>query len=199
MASTRGQFQVDFLKSVIANGGRIAGARFSLQRGPLKLVEPMYSLTLDQHGVRSLQELAWTPELEKLLLFDVRCKMDTLEDEAERFAAILMNNLRTAEVHHGGKDFAHAVLVAVLRDRPDYNLSALLDRAGTPAPSRSSKHYAECARFLLHSIDGLHNTAVGYLGYEPERALTVTRDALGILLDETFHISAAALLFPRHA
>lgn len=133
MANTRGQFQVDFLRSVVANGGKIAGARFSLQQGGLKAIEPMYSITLDQHGVRSLQELAWTPELEKLLLFDLRCKMDTREDEAERFAAILLNNIGTAETHHGGKDFAHAVLVAELRDRREYNLEALLDRAGTAA------------------------------------------------------------------
>jgi hypothetical protein len=199
MASTRGQFQVDFLRSVVANGGRIAGARFSLQRGPLKSVDPLYSLTLDQHGVRSLQELAWTSELEKLLLFELRCKVDTLEEEAQRFAAILLNNLRTAETRHGGRDFAHAVLVAVLRDRPEYNLTALLDRTGTAAPSHSSKHYAECAGFLVRSIDGLQNTAVSCLGYDAEHALTVMRDALGILLDETFHISTAALLFPRHA
>ena len=123
--------------------------------------------------------------------------MDTLEDEAERFAAILLNNLRTAETH-GGKDFAHAVLGAVLRDRPEYDLSALLDCAATPAPSRSSTHYNDCAAFLLRSIDGLRNTANVGLGYSPEDAMTAMRRALGIVLDETFHISAADLLFPRH-
>ncbi len=198
MANTRGQFQVDFLRSVMANGGQIAGARFSLQRGALKSIEPMYSLTLDQHGVRSLQELAWTPELEKLLLFDLHRKMDTLEDEAERFAAILLNNVRTAETHHGGRDFAHAVLVSVLRDRPEYNLGELLERAGTPVPSRSSRHYADCAAFILHSIDGLQNSARG-LGHEPQHVMTVMRHALNIVLDETFHISAANLLFPKRA
>jgi hypothetical protein len=198
MANTRGQFQVDFLKSVVASGGQIVGARFSLQRSPVKFIEPLYSLTLEQRGARSLQELPWTPELEKFLLFEVRRRMDTLEDEAERFAAILLNNLQAAEIH-GGRDFAHAVLVAVLRDRPEYDLGALLDRAGTATPSRSSKHYTECARFVQHSIDGLRNTAIGGLGYSSEQATLAMRQALETVLDETFHISAADLLFPKRA
>ena len=69
---TKGEFQVDFLRSVAANQGRIESARFSLQRGPLRFPEPLYSLTLEQHGTRSLQQLAWTPELETYLLFDLR-------------------------------------------------------------------------------------------------------------------------------
>jgi hypothetical protein len=198
MAGTRGQFQVDFLKSVVAHGGSIAGARFSLQRGPLKSIEPLYSLTLDQRGVRSLQELPWTAELETYLLFDVRRRMDAPDDEAERFAAILLNNLRTAETS-AGKDFAHAVLIDVLRERPEYELGAMLDRAAAAVPSRSSKHYADCAAFLRHSIDGLRNTAVARLAYEPSQALTLMQQALGVVLDEVFHFSAADLLFSRRA
>jgi hypothetical protein len=198
MANTRGQFQVEFLKSVVAGGGQIAGARFSLQRSPVKRAEPLYWLTLEQHGVRSLQELPWTTELERFLLFDARRKMDTLADEVERFAAILLNNLATAE-SDTKKDFVHAVLVAVLRERAEYDLGALLDRTGAPSPSRESARYQDCVTFIQHSIDGLRNTAVAMLGYSPEQATTAMRDALGIVIDETFHISTADQLFPRRS
>jgi hypothetical protein len=198
MANTRGQFQVEFLTSVVASGGQIAGARFSLQRSPVKRAEPMYSLTLEQHGVRSLQELPWTAELERFLLFDARRKMDTLDEEVERFAAILLNNLATAAADTR-KDFVQAVLVAVLRERPEYDLGALLDRTGAPPPSRESARYHDCAAFIQHSIDGLRNTAIAILGYSPEQATGAMRDALGIVIDETFHISAADQLFPRRS
>jgi len=193
---TRGQFQVDFLKTVIASGGQIASAHFSLQRSPVQRSEPLYSLTLDQQGVHSLQEFPWTAELEKYLLFEVRRKMDVPEEEAERFAAILLNNLATAETDTT-KDFAQAVLVAVLRERPEYELQALLDRTGVAAPSQASARGAACATFLRNSIDGLRNTAIATLQYPPEQATRLMHDALDIVLDETFHLAAAELLFPR--
>ncbi len=197
MASPKGQFQVDFLRSVIANGGRIEKARFSLQRGPLKFIEPIYSLTLDQHGVRSLQELSWTPEVERYMLFDAPRQVDDLGEEAERFAAILLNNLETAAAQYG-KDYSQAVLVAMLRARPQYDLKGLIDRAATPRPSNGSRHYADCTAFITHSIDGLQETAIRALKHPPAQALSLMNEALRIVLDETFHISAADMLFPKH-
>lgn len=198
MANPKGQFQVDFLRSVISHGGRIENARFSLQRGPLTFVEPVYSLTLDQHGVRSLQELPWTAELERYMLFDAPRKIDDLGEEAERFAAILLNNLETAAAQYG-KDTSQAVLVATLRDRPEYDLKRLLDRATAPRPSSASRHHADCTAFIRHSIDGLQNTAILGLGYSSPQAISLMTEALRIVLDETFHISAADMLFPKHA
>ena len=191
MENLRGQFQIDFLKSVRANGGRIVEARFSLQRGVFKFVEPMYLLVLEQQGVRSLQELSWTPELEEYLLLHEELRMSKAEDEGERFAAILLNNLRTAE-GFGGKDFSHAVLIDVLRRRAEYEpLRPLLDRASTPAPSATSKHYGDGALFIRDSIDGLHNTALLSLKYTPDEVEKLMLAALEIVLDETFHFSAA--------
>ncbi len=192
---TKGEFQVDFLRSVAANQGRIESARFSLQRGPLRFPEPLYSLTLEQHGTRSLQQLAWTPELETYLLFDLRRKVDRFEEEAERFAAILLNNFETAAASYG-KDFARAVLLTILRDRSEYALDSTLTKLGVARPSQTNRHYADCVAFLKHSIDGLDNTASSHLGYSREQALSLLRAALEILLDETFHISGAAELFP---
>lgn len=196
MANTRGQFQVDFLRSVAERGGRIVNARFSLQRGPLKSIEPIYSLTLEQSQVRSLQEFPWTSELEQYLL-ESRQRMESPSDEADRFAAILLSNVRAAEAKFG-RDFAHAVLVTVLADRPRYSLAALLARVGTAKPGRSSRHFEECARLLGGSVDRLHEIAVIVLKYAPHEAEALMIQALEITLDETFHLSGTELLFPKH-
>jgi hypothetical protein len=196
MANTRGQFQVDFLRSVVERSGRIVNARFSLQRGPLKSIEPIYSLTLEQNQVRSLQEFPWTSELEKYLL-ESRQRMDDFPGEADRFAAILLNNVQAAAARFG-RDFAHAVLVVVLVNRPRYPLAALLSRAGTAKPSRSSRHFQDCAQTLGGAVDRLHEIAEVVLRYEPAEAESLMTNALEITLDEIFHISGADLLFPRH-
>lgn len=196
MANTRGQFQVDFLRSVEERGGRIVSARFSLQRGPLKSIEPIYSLTLEQNQLRSLQEFPWTSELEQYLL-ESRQRTDTLSDEADRFAAILLSNVQASEAKFG-RDFTHAVLVTVLTDRPRYPLATLLGRAGTAKPSRSSRHFHDCARALEGAVDRLHEIAEVVLKYDPHEAETLMTNALEITLDETFHLSGADLLFPKH-
>jgi hypothetical protein len=196
MANTRGQFQVDFLRSVVERSGRIVNARFSLQRGPLKSIEPIYSLTLEQNQVRSLQEFPWTSELETYLL-ESRRRMESFDDEADRFAAILLNNVQAAETRFG-RDFTHAVLIAVIAERSRYLLARWLDRAGTAKPSRSSRHFHDCARALGGAIDQLHQLAEVVLGYTPQEAETLMTKALEITLDETFHISGADLLFPTH-
>ena len=171
-------------------------ARFSLQRGPLKSIEPIYSLTLEQNQLRSLQEFPWTSELEQYLL-ESRQRMDTLSDEADRFAAILLSNVQASAAKFG-RDFTHAVLIAVLTDRPRYPLATLLNRAGTAKPSRSSRHFHDCARALGEAVDRLHEIADAALHYEPHEAGTLMTKALEITLDETFHISDADLLFPKH-
>lgn len=196
MANTRGQFHVDFLRSVAERGGHIVSARFSLQRGPLKSIEPIYSLTLEQNQLRSFQEFPWTSELETYLL-ESRQRMDTLPDEADRFAAILLSNVQ-ASVAKFGRDFTHAVLVTVLADRPRYPLATLLSRAGTANPSRSSRHFHDCALTLGGAVDRLHEIAEVALGYKSQEAEILMTKALEITLDETFHISDTDLLFPRH-
>jgi hypothetical protein len=196
MANTRGQFQVDFLHSIAERGGHIVGARFSLQRGPLKSIEPIYSLTLEQNQVRSLQEFPWTSELEMHLL-ESRRRLDTSDDEVDRFAAILLNNIQ-ASARKFGRDVTHAVLVAVIAERPRYQLATWLARAGTTGPSRSSRHFQDCARTLGGAIDRLHELAEVALRYEPPEAETLMTKALAITLDETFHISDTELLFPKH-
>ena len=126
MSKTRGQSQVEFLRDVAADGGRIAKAEFSLNRDMWKDMSPTYYLTLDQKGVRSHQEFLWTPELEKYLL-QAGVTAASPEEEAERFATILMNNLTRAQQDHG-KDYARSVLVDILRGRPEYGLDRLLAR-----------------------------------------------------------------------
>jgi hypothetical protein len=124
--------------------------------------------------------------------------MDTLSDEADRFAAILLNNVQASAAKFG-RDFTHAVLVAVLADRPRYSsLATLLGRAGTAKPSRSSRHFHDCARALGEAVDRLHEIAEVVLRYEPHEAETLMTKALEITLDETFHLSGADLLFPKH-
>jgi hypothetical protein len=196
MANTRGQFQVDFLRSVAERGGHIVSARFSLQRGPLKSIEPIYSLTLEQSQLRSLQEFPWTSELEQYLL-ESRQRMDTLSDEADRFAAILLSNVQFAAAKFG-RDFTHTVLVDVLTDRPRYALAALLARVGTVKPGRSSRHFHDCARLLGEAVDRLHEIAEIVLKYAPHEAESLMIKALEITLDETFHLSGTDLLFPKH-
>lgn len=195
MANTRGQFQVDFLRSVAERGGRIVGARFSLQRGPLKSIEPIYSLTLEQNQLRSLQEFPWTPELETYLLSS-RQRMDTLPDEVDRFAAILLNNIQASAAKFG-RDYTHAVLVTVLAERPRYPLATLLGRAGTAKPSRSGRLFHDCARELGEAVDRLHEIAEVALDYKQDAETLMTK-ALEITLDETFHISDTDLMFPKH-
>jgi len=189
--SARGSAQVAFLAEVLRDGGTIADARFSMQRDPSRDLEPRYFLTLDQHGVRSLQELPWTPELEEYLLFTLRRPLPRFEEEAERFGTILLNNIQQAE-QFGGRDYSQAVLVDLLRQAP-YPIQSTLLRIPTPAPSRGSPHHADCEQFLRHSLDGLFNTA-RTLGYEPRRATELMTAAIEIALDETFHLSALAAL-----
>ncbi|HWO24055.1 MAG TPA: hypothetical protein VNO30_35175 [Kofleriaceae bacterium] len=196
MANTRGQFQVEFLRSIANRGGRIESARFSLQRGPLKSIEPIYSLTLEQGQVRSLQEFPWTSELETYLL-ESRQRMETPADEADRFAAILLHNIQVSAAKFG-RDFTHAVLVVVLAERTRYPLSALLSRAGTAKPNRSGRHFQECTQVLGGAVDQLHKLAEVALGYQPQEAEALMIKALEITLDETFHISGTDLMFPKH-
>lgn len=191
-----GEFYVDFLRGVLAKGGRIVAVRFSWQRGLLKQIEPRFFLTLEQGGVQSLQELPWTPELEKYLLLELHQKTSVPDEEAERFAAILLNNLETAERDYG-RDFAHAVLVEILKSRPEYKIEAWLAEAATYPPSHSSRAYADCSSFLRQSIDGLQNTAHLELGYAADTSVSLVSKALSILLDEIFHISARRALFPK--
>jgi hypothetical protein len=47
-------------------------------------------------------------------------------------------------------------------------------------------------------VDRLHEIADIVLHYEPHEAETLMTKALEITLDETFHISDADLLFPKH-
>jgi hypothetical protein len=199
--TSAGEFHVDFLRGVLAKGGRIVAARFSLQRGLLKQIEPRFFLTLEQGGVQSLQELPWTPDLEKYLLLQLHQKVsapneETPDEEAERFAAILLNNLETAG-RDFGRDFAQAVLVEILKSRPEYKLEAWLAEAPTYSPSHSSRAYADCSSFLRQSVDGLKSTAHLELGYTLDASASLVSKALSILLDEIFHISARKALFPK--
>lgn len=195
MSKTRGQSQVEFLRDVDADGGRIAKAEFSLNRDMWKDVSPTYYLTLDQKGVRSHQEFLWTPELEKYLL-QAGVTAASPEEEAERFATILMNNLTRAQQDHG-KDYARSVLVDILLGRPEYGLDRLLARIPAHRPSQSGRSFAACTQFLTTSIDGLQNEARIGLRYSPDQARDLMRAALEILLDETFLISSSDALFPR--
>jgi hypothetical protein len=189
---SKGQFQVDFLKRVLAEGGRIESLRFSMQRGPFTFPDPVYSITLEQHGVRSFQEFPWTTELESFLLFDLGRPADRMDEEAERFATILLNNLDTA-AEEAGKDYANAVFVDLLRRRSSERLTPLLNRAPAPKPSTSSAHYANCQAFLRHSIDGLQNSAQLNLHHTTEETRDLVETALVIVLEETFHLSIDAL------
>jgi hypothetical protein len=118
------------------------------------------------------------------------------EEEAERFATILMNNLTRAQQDHG-KDYARSVLVDILRGRPEYGLDRLLARIPAYRPSQSGRSFAACTQFLTTSIDGLQNEARIGLRYSPDQARDLMRAALEILLDETFLISTSDALFPR--
>jgi hypothetical protein len=191
-----GEFYVSFLRGVLTKSGRIVAARFSLQRGLLKQIEPRFFLTLEQGGVQSLQEIPWTPELEKYLLLELHQKVHIPEEEAGRFAAILLNNLETAE-RDFGRDFAQAVLVEILKSRPEYKLEAWLAEAPTYSPSHSSRGYTDCSSFLRQSVDGLQHTAHLELGYALDTSVSLVSKALSILLDEIFHISARKALFPK--
>lgn len=195
MTRTKGQFQVDFLKSVIATGGKIAKVNFSVERS-LGPSNPTYVLYLEQHGALSLQELAWTPELEEFLLLENPIKMD-IDEDRERFATILENNLRTVESQFG-RDYAQAVFVDLLKDHPEYDLERLIAKSPTPMPSRQSESYRACRQFLEHAIAGLQNTAILKLRY-PDEPTTVALigEALGMVLDDRFHISLREQLFPR--
>ncbi len=194
MSTNRGEVQVQFLKDVLANNGRIAKGNFSLQRGLLENLAPTYYLTLEQSGVRSLQEFSWTPELESYLLFDLGLKMTSVDDDVERFAQILLNNLANAEALFGGPNYVRAVLVEILREKPQYRLDDLIQRIAVAKPARG-KHWAACREFLLHSIEGLQNSVYFNLDYKDE-AVTLMSRALEIVLDETFHISTSEMLFP---
>lgn len=195
MLKTKGQLQVDFLKNVLAAGGKISKANFSVEHN-LGPSNPTYVICLEQGGALLLQEMPWTQELEKFLLFEHSTRMENTDEERERFAVIIGNNLQTAESQFG-RDFAQAVFVDLLRDRPDYRLERLIAKSPTPAPSRQSESYVDCHRFLNSAIHGLQGTAILELKYSPADALALVSSALGIVLDDRFHISLREQLFPR--
>ena len=94
--------------------------------------------------------------------------------------------------------FMNKWVEGLLTDRPRYPLATLLGRAGTAKPSRSSRHFHDCARALEGAVDRLHEIAEVVLKYDPHEAETLMTNALEITLDETFHLSGADLLFPKH-
>lgn len=195
MSKTKGQIQVEFLRDILNNGGSIAKANFSVQRG-LVTKEPTFHLTLIQNGVRSLHQAPWSPELEEFLLLTRRVRMATAEEEQDRFATLLSHNLATAEAQFG-KDFAQALFVELVRERREYQLDAVLAKVPEYEPRHDSPGYSACRNFLEHAITGLQNTAV-LIGY-PNGAETIRliSGALALVLDDRFHISLREQLFPR--
>jgi hypothetical protein len=192
---TKGQLRVDFLRSVLAAGGKIAKVNFSVEHN-LGPSNPTYVMYLEQGGALTFDEMPWTQELEEFLLFEHPTRMESLDEERERFAMILGNNLQTAESKFG-RDFAQAVFVDLLKDHPDYHLERLIAKSPTPTPSRQSESYVDCHKFLEHAIQGLQNTAILRLKYSSVDALALVGAALGIVLDDRFHISLREQLFPR--
>lgn len=193
MTRTKAQLHVDFLRSVFAAGGKIAKANFSVERN-LGPSNPTYVLCLEQHGALTLAELPWTPELEEFLLHEHPTRMERSDEECERFATILGNNLRTVESRIG-RDYAKAVFVDLLKDHPEYNLEQLIMKSATLTPDRQSDSYLVCRQFLADAISGLQNTAIKKLHY-PD-AVELIGEALGTVLDDRFHISLREKLFPR--
>jgi hypothetical protein len=137
MSKSKGQLQVELLRSVIGAGGKIARASFSIERGPGPS-NPTYVLALDQRGARTLQELPWTQELEEYLLQEHPTRMDVLDEERDRFANIISNNLRALEARFG-RDYAQSVFVELVAEHPEYDLQRLL------------KKVVLAGHFMLHS------------------------------------------------
>jgi hypothetical protein len=190
-----GKHHADFLRSVLSAGGTVREARFSLHRGLLRAPTPTFYLTLEQRGVASLFERPWSSELEELLLFERPTPMSDEHDEAERFAAILLNNLATAAQQHG-RDLAEAVFTELVRERCP-GLHEVLDRCPTSRPAPDATGYGHARGFLDHSLTGLRNTAELMLKLRPDQAEGVMMEALRIVLDETFSISDRDVLWPR--
>jgi hypothetical protein len=196
MGATRGANQVEFLRKIVAAGGEIRQAHFVFPRG-LAAGTRLYQLTMGQKGAMTLQELAWTPELEEYLLIEHPTRMSSPEEETERLANVLLNNLKSAETAFG-EGFAQAVLVQMLSEKREYDLVKWLDRAPVTELSTGGDSYARCRQFLESAITGLQNTLVVALGY-PNGPPTVKlmADALAIALDERFYITQRDKLFPR--
>jgi hypothetical protein len=194
MTTTKGQLQVDFLKRVLEAGGKIARANFSIEHG-LGPSNPTYVLCLEQHGTLTLQDFPWTPELEEFLLLEFPTAMDKIDEERERFATILGNNLRTLEAQFG-RDYAQAIFVDVLKDHPEYDLAQLIAKSPTYPPNRNNDSYHHCRQFLEHAISGLQNTAILKLRYsDTPETVALIAGALGAVLDNRFHISLRGQLF----
>lgn len=190
---TTGSIQADFLKRVLDAGGAIA-AQFSLQRSLLKFAEPVFFIELKQGDVLALYEWPWSDELEHCLLLERPTRMSTEEGEAERFAALLLNNLKSAETDHGA-DYAQSVFVELLGERAE-GIADLLPRAPVYKPSRDGQGYQPCRKLLTESLEGVTWSAVERLRYAPAEASALVIAALRIVLDETFHISAREQMFP---
>ena len=195
MTKSKGQIQREFLEKVLDSGGSIEKVNFSVARH-FVATHPTYYVTLRQNGTLTLQQLPWTPDLEEYLLLTREIRTETEDEEIERFATILSNNLATIE-RQVGKEFARAVLVEVLAQRTEYALDDLLERVAAAAPSHESVEYANCHEFLSHAIDGLQNTAVRSLKYSGEEARRLMAKALRIMLDDRFQVSLRDPMAPR--
>ena len=194
MSQTKGQRQIEFLRQVLTAGGAITKVSFSIDRrtGPASAA---YVLTLDQHGALTLQDLPWTPEIEEFLLHERPTKMASLDEERERFANLLGNNLKALE-SQVRPDFVDAVLVELLREHPEYQLADVIAKAPVYPPSKGSASYAGCRQLLEHALRGLHNTAVLKLRYpDGPETVRLIGEALELVLDDRFHISLRAQLF----
>ena len=192
MTKSKGQLQVDFLKSVIAAGGKIVKASFSIE-SDIAPSNPAYLLTLDQGGALSLQELPWTQELEEYLLHE---RPTRTEEEPERFANIIGNNLKALGARFG-RDYAQAVFVEYVSEHPEYGLGQMLPKIPTYAPSHDSSGYRDCRLLVENSIKGLQNTVAPSLGYADQtEVLRLICKAIGIVLDNRFFITLRSKLFP---
>lgn len=198
MSKTRGEIAVEFLRGFFANGGVIARANFSSGIRELSAPnEPVYALTLEKGGLSTLQMLPWSPELEEFLLEERPTRMATQDEEIERLANVVSNNLRSAE-DSVGKDFAQAVFIEVISKQPEFDLVDVLARVAVTPASKSSVSYATCSDFLRHSIHGLRNAAVLFLRYPDDQSTSkMMGKAVAIVLDDRFHISLRDSLFPK--
>ncbi len=197
MAKGKGSFRVEFLRDLLTEGEMVK-ANFFMETDQLKPYEATFFITVKQEGKLDQHEFSWEPEVEEYFLFENPTKMNNREEEVLRFANILINNIKTAEMTWG-KDYVHAVIVQYLSEHNEYNLKQLLDRISISRPhNESSPSYNDCRNFIQHAIQGLQNTSIVSLGYpNDETSIQLIAESIAMALDFKFHLSLRNLLFPE--
>ncbi len=187
--------QVVFLEKLKQKHYRIASVGFWRDLDPMTSAAPRVYLTIENGGPPHQQAMDWTPDLEAFL-FRNGVKAEDEDQEAERGAYLLLQNLRWADAKWGSKTFVDSVLHQIVSESFGKIVPIKDLLAAIHIDKSHSSQQAECYAYLRHCISGYANSLIFELGYRRAFASGIVSLAVARMLDERFGITERYTIFP---